>query len=123
MPNRYDASASCHRRTGSADSATPANAIADQPGDIDRQRAGLGIAFGIRQVQPSVVGERRIRQDVEQAQQYSVLFWLWEILPDQLPFMEKLTPVFVALERLLVRIGRRYSAHCFLVARSEAAAQ
>ena len=60
---------------------------------------------------------------VEQAQQYSVLFWLWEILPDQFPFMEKLTPLFVALERLLVRIGRRYSAHCFLVARSEAAIQ
>jgi SAM-dependent methyltransferase len=57
---------------------------------------------------------------VEQAQQYSVLFWLWEILPDQLPFMEKLTPVFVALERLLVRIGRRYSAHCFLVATRQA---
>lgn len=54
---------------------------------------------------------------VAQAQQYSVLFWLWEILPDQLPFMEKLTPLFVRLEALLVRLARRYSAHCFVVAR------
>lgn len=54
---------------------------------------------------------------VAQAEQYSVLFWLWEILPDQLPFMEKLTPLFVRLEALLVRLARRYSAHCFVVAR------
>ncbi|MCI0394844.1 MAG: class I SAM-dependent methyltransferase [Chloroflexi bacterium] len=53
---------------------------------------------------------------VVQAQQYSVLFWLWEVLPDQIPFMEKLTPLFVAGERLLARAGRKYSAHCFLVA-------
>lgn len=54
---------------------------------------------------------------VIEAQQYSVLFWLWEIFPDQVPVMEKLTPLFVAFERLLVRFLRRYSAHCFLVAR------
>jgi SAM-dependent methyltransferase len=53
---------------------------------------------------------------VAQAQQYSVLFWLWEVLPDQIPVMEKLTPLFVAVEQLLVRFWRRYSAHCFLVA-------
>ena len=56
---------------------------------------------------------------VSQAGQYSVLFWLWEILPDHWPFMEKLTPLFVAVERLVVKIARRFSAHCFLVAQSE----
>ena len=54
-----------------------------------------------------------------QAEQYSVLFWLWEILPDHFPFLEKLTPIFVALERLLVRFLRPYSAHCYLVAIKE----
>jgi SAM-dependent methyltransferase len=49
-------------------------------------------------------------------QQYSVLFWLWEILPDQIPAMEKLTPLFVKVEQLLVRWLRPYSAHCFFVA-------
>ena len=53
---------------------------------------------------------------VVQTQQYSVLFWLWEVLPDQIPLLEKLTPLFVPVERLLVRFWRRYSAHCFLVA-------
>lgn len=56
---------------------------------------------------------------VQQAQQYSVLFWVWEILPDQFPLFEKLTPLFVALERLLVRLFRRQSAHCFFVATRE----
>jgi SAM-dependent methyltransferase len=54
---------------------------------------------------------------VEGGGQYSVLFWLWEVVPDRWPFMERLTPLFVALERLLARVGRRYSAHCYLVAR------
>jgi len=53
---------------------------------------------------------------VTQAQQYSVLFWLWEILPDHFPIMEKLTPLFVAVERVFVKFLRRYSAHCFYVA-------
>lgn len=56
---------------------------------------------------------------VHQAGQYSVLFWLWEILPDQIPAMEKLTPLFVPLERLLQRVARRYGAHCYLVAEKE----
>lgn len=51
-----------------------------------------------------------------QAQPYSVLFWLWEILPDQMPIMEKLTPLFVGLEQAVVAVARRWSAHCFLVA-------
>lgn len=58
---------------------------------------------------------------VQQAQQYSVLFWLWEILPDHLSFLEKLTPVFVQIERLLVRYFRRGSAHCYYVAQKQAA--
>ncbi|MCL4868295.1 MAG: methyltransferase domain-containing protein [Anaerolineae bacterium] len=53
---------------------------------------------------------------VQRAEQYSVLFWVWEIVPDQLPFMEKLTPLFVAGEQLLARRWRRLSAHCYLVA-------
>lgn len=52
------------------------------------------------------------------AEQYSVLFWLWEILPDQFPVMEHFTPLAVTLEALLARHLSRYSAHCFLVARS-----
>jgi SAM-dependent methyltransferase len=56
---------------------------------------------------------------VRQAGQYSVLFWLWEILPDQLPVLEKLTPYVVPFERALQRIARRYGAHCYLVAEKE----
>jgi SAM-dependent methyltransferase len=53
---------------------------------------------------------------VETAQQYSVLFWLWEILPDHLPILEKLTPLFVPIEQLMLKFFRRQSAHCFYVA-------
>lgn len=63
--------------------------------------------------------QRIVREEgfvVMQAQQYSVLFWLWEVLPDQVPAMEKLTPLIVPVEQLLARIWRRFSAHCFLVA-------
>lgn len=56
---------------------------------------------------------------VRRAGQYSVLFWLWEILPDQLPAMEKLTPLIVPLELALQRVSRRFSAHCYLVAEKE----
>jgi SAM-dependent methyltransferase len=48
---------------------------------------------------------------------YSILFWLWEILPDQMPFMERFTPLAVAVEQALAKPFARYSAHCFLVAR------
>ncbi len=54
---------------------------------------------------------------VEKAEQYSVLFWVWEILPDHWPWMEKLTPLAVAVERLLVRFLRSFSAHCYLLVR------
>lgn len=53
---------------------------------------------------------------VDKAEQYSVIFWIWEILPDQFPFMEKLTPLFVLVERLFVKLFRRYAAHCYVVA-------
>jgi SAM-dependent methyltransferase len=53
------------------------------------------------------------------AAQYSVLFWLWEIIPDQIPALEKLTPFFVPLEEHLQRWFNRHSAHCFCVAVKE----
>ena len=56
---------------------------------------------------------------VQRAGQYSTLFWLWEILPDQFPIMEKATPIVVPVEQFLQRFGRRYSAHCYLVAEKE----
>ena len=51
------------------------------------------------------------------ASQYSVFFWMWEILPDQFPFLERFTPLAVAFERLAARYFSGQSAHCFLVAR------
>lgn len=53
---------------------------------------------------------------VTDAEPYSVLFWMWEILPDQFPILEKLTPLFVTLEQILVRKFKRYCAHCYMVA-------
>jgi SAM-dependent methyltransferase len=53
---------------------------------------------------------------IAQAEQYSVLFWLWEIIPDQLPIAEKATPFFVLIEQFLVRFWQHYSAHCYIVA-------
>ncbi len=54
--------------------------------------------------------------NVVMAEQYSVLFWIWEILPDQFPVLEKLTPIFVFLERIIAPAFKQYSAHCYLVA-------
>ena len=56
---------------------------------------------------------------VTMAQQYSVLFWLWEILPDQFPALEALTPLAVVVEQWLLRFWQRHSAHCFLLAIKE----
>lgn len=56
---------------------------------------------------------------VHRAGQYSILFWLWEIFPDQFPPLEKLTPLAVSAEKTMQRIGRRYSAHCYLVTEKE----
>ncbi|HOU41484.1 MAG TPA: hypothetical protein PK829_09470, partial [Promineifilum sp.] len=57
---------------------------------------------------------------VSRAGQYSLLFWLWEVLPDLFPAMEKLTPAAVAVEEQLQRFGRQYSAHCYFAATKEA---
>lgn len=53
--------------------------------------------------------------------QYSILFWLWEILPDQIPASERLTPAFVTIEQQLQKLWPRQSAHCYYVARKTAA--
>lgn len=53
---------------------------------------------------------------VQQSGQYSILFWLWEILPDQMAFMERLTPFAVRIERWLQHRWQRYGAHCYMVA-------
>jgi len=53
------------------------------------------------------------------AEQYSVLFWMWEILPDQMPFMETFTPLFVAFERFVAHFFRKYGAHCYLAAKKQ----
>jgi ubiquinone/menaquinone biosynthesis C-methylase UbiE len=55
--------------------------------------------------------------EIMEADRYSILFWMWEILPDQVPFFERLTPLAVALEQQLARHFHNQSAHCFLVAR------
>jgi SAM-dependent methyltransferase len=52
------------------------------------------------------------------AERYSVLFWLWEVLPDQFPIFERFTPIAVALEQRLISAFAKKSAHCFLVART-----
>ena len=51
------------------------------------------------------------------AEQYSVLFWIWETLPDRWESMEKLTPFFVRVEEQVVKRFRDYSALCYLIAR------
>jgi SAM-dependent methyltransferase len=76
----------------------------------------INVAFTFAEL-ATLVAERGFR--VVQSGQFSVLFWLWEILPDQISAMELLTPLAVAIERGLQRIGRRYSAHGFLVAHKE----
>lgn len=53
---------------------------------------------------------------VVEARQFSVLFWLWETAPDQLPFLERLTPLAARFEQLLLRRWRTASAHCYLAA-------
>jgi len=57
---------------------------------------------------------------VQQSGQYSVLFWLWEILPDQFPAMERLTPLAVKIEQRLQSYWRHRSAHCYMVATKSA---
>jgi SAM-dependent methyltransferase len=47
---------------------------------------------------------------------YSVIFWVWEILPDQFPRLEKLTPLFVKLEEWVHAYAQQFSAHGLIVA-------
>lgn len=54
--------------------------------------------------------------EIQHAGQYSVLFWMWEILPDQVPAMERLTPMMVPVEKALQKAWPNQSAHCFVVA-------
>jgi SAM-dependent methyltransferase len=55
---------------------------------------------------------------VLEAGQYSVFFWLWELLPERVPWLDWLTPLFVALEVPLSGLARRWSAHGYCVALS-----
>ncbi|MBN1641394.1 MAG: methyltransferase domain-containing protein, partial [Anaerolineae bacterium] len=54
--------------------------------------------------------------DVVEAGQYSVLFWLWEVLPERWAWLDRFTPLFTALEVLLHPLARRWAAHCYCVA-------
>jgi ubiquinone/menaquinone biosynthesis C-methylase UbiE len=54
--------------------------------------------------------------DLIEAGQYSVLFWLWEILPERWPVLDRLTPLFTALEVLLHPLAQRWAAHCYCLA-------
>jgi ubiquinone/menaquinone biosynthesis C-methylase UbiE len=51
-----------------------------------------------------------------EAGQYSVLFWIWELLPERVLWLDALTPLFVALELPLNRVAGRWAAHCYCVA-------
>ena len=53
---------------------------------------------------------------VQEAGQYSVFFWIWELLPERFPVLDGLTPLFLALEVPLSHIARRWSAHGYCVA-------
>jgi ubiquinone/menaquinone biosynthesis C-methylase UbiE len=48
--------------------------------------------------------------------QYSVLFWIWELLPERVPSLGWLTPLFLGLELLLQPIAGWWAAHCYCVA-------
>ena len=54
--------------------------------------------------------------DVVEGGQYSVLFWIWEILPERFAWLDLITPLFTALEVLLHPLAQRWSAHCYCVA-------
>jgi len=56
--------------------------------------------------------------DVIESGQYSVLFWIWEVLPERVAFLDRLTPLFTALEVLLRPVAGRWGAHCYCVALS-----
>jgi ubiquinone/menaquinone biosynthesis C-methylase UbiE len=60
--------------------------------------------------------------EVIESGQYSVLFWVWEVLPERIPWLDRLTPLFLVLEVLLRRVAGRWGAHCYCVAAARASA-
>jgi hypothetical protein len=57
--------------------------------------------------------------EVIEAGQYSLLFWIWEVLPERVPWLDWLTPLFLIPEALLRRAAGRWGAHCYCVAELE----
>ena len=53
---------------------------------------------------------------VVDAERYSALFWLWEVLPERFQWMVRITPLFIRLEALVQPIARRWGAHGYVVA-------
>ena len=54
--------------------------------------------------------------DIIETGQYSLFFWIWEVLPERIPRLDQLTPLIEALEVLLRPVARRWGAHCYCVA-------
>ena len=73
----------------------------------------INAPFHLRELQYALM---RSGFAVNTAVPYSVIFWVWEILPDQIPSLEKLTPLFVKLEEWIYSWGKQFSAHGFIVA-------
>ena len=73
----------------------------------------INAPFHLRELQYELM---RSGFGVDTAVGYSVIFWVWETLPDQLPIFEKMTPLFVKLEEWIYKWAKQYSAHAFIVA-------
>jgi SAM-dependent methyltransferase len=54
--------------------------------------------------------------DVLEAGRHNVLFWVWEVLPERVPWLDRLTPFFTALEVPLQRVARGWAAHGYCLA-------
>jgi ubiquinone/menaquinone biosynthesis C-methylase UbiE len=54
--------------------------------------------------------------EVIESGQYGALFWIWEMLPERIAWLDRLTPLFLVLEVLLHRAAGRWGAHCYCVA-------
>jgi len=53
---------------------------------------------------------------VVNADRYSVLFWIWEVIPERVPWVDRITPLFTALEVVAQRLSRRWRAHGYVIA-------
>lgn len=98
---------------------------------IETVEDNLGIKLG-RDLYPSWLGDEinmrfsfselktavSERFTITESGQYSTLFWAWEILPDQIPAMEKYTPHAVKLEEIASSLFPNTGAHVFIVAKS-----